>query len=75
MQLQVAQLELNEKEAQMRAIQSRINPHFLYNALETANWAAVRSLGPKNEVSHILKAMADNFRSILSDQRLMVTLQ
>lgn len=36
------QTELNEKKAQLKALQFQINPHFLYNALDTVNWAAIK---------------------------------
>lgn len=75
MRIKVAKLELAEKEAQLQAIQSRINPHFLYNSLDVVNWMIIRRLGPTNDISPVLKAMADNFRSILSDGRLIVTVE
>jgi len=31
-------LQVKEKETQLLALQSQINPHFLYNTLETINW-------------------------------------
>src|SRR5207245_734905 len=30
-----------EREAQLRALQAQINPHFLYNTLDTINWIAI----------------------------------
>lgn len=39
---QSVQTEINEKKAQLKALQFQINPHFLYNALDTINWAAIK---------------------------------
>jgi len=43
------------KEAmEYRALQMQINPHFLYNTLETVNWRAVKLLGSPNDVSSMI---------------------
>ncbi len=39
---QSVQREINEKKAELKALQFQINPHFLYNALDTINWAAIK---------------------------------
>lgn len=36
-------LQLKEKEAELKALQSQINPHFLYNMLDTIFWEAERA--------------------------------
>lgn len=58
MRIRVAELELAEKEAQLHAIQNRINPHFLYNSLDVVNWMVIRRLGPSNEISHAIRGRA-----------------
>jgi Predicted signal transduction protein with a C-terminal ATPase domain len=50
------------KNAQSIALQSQINPHFLYNTLETANWMAVELTGGENDVSFILSSLAELFK-------------
>ncbi|MFC3773390.1 sensor histidine kinase [Paenibacillus sp. GCM10012303] len=46
------------KQAQNVALQSQINPHFLYNTLETINWNAIRLTGGENKVSEMIASLA-----------------
>ncbi|MGD6875716.1 sensor histidine kinase [Bacillus infantis] len=39
---EVYQTNLREKDAQLRALQSQMNPHFLYNTLESINMLAIK---------------------------------
>ncbi len=60
-------MELDERmdklnKAQMRALQSQINPHFLYNTLDAINWAAIDSMGTQNKVSTMISALAQLLR-------------
>ncbi|MBW7454675.1 sensor histidine kinase [Paenibacillus sepulcri] len=57
---QVYQAELHEREAKLNALQAQINPHFLYNTLETINSIAAVEGVPK--VSEIARALSDMFR-------------
>jgi len=70
--IQKKDLELQRRKAQLNALQSQINPHFLFNALETIR---MRSL-MKNEAetAKIIHSMAKIFRTSLtwSKDRVMV---
>lgn len=46
------------KQAQNIALQSQINPHFLYNTLETINWNAMRLTGGENKVSTMISSLS-----------------
>lgn len=50
-------LKLSEREAKLKALQSQISPHFLYNALDSINW----ELMEKGEygISEILLSLSD----------------
>lgn len=53
---------LNEiliKEAQLKALENQMNPHFLYNTLESINWRA-RSIGAKD-----ISSMAESLGTLL----------
>ncbi len=44
-----------QKEAmEFRALQMQVNPHFLFNTLDTIHWKAIRLSGGENEVSKML---------------------
>ncbi|MEN8077803.1 sensor histidine kinase [Clostridioides difficile] len=36
-------LRIKEREAQLKALQAQISPHFLYNALDTINWSLIEN--------------------------------
>ncbi|MDE6603230.1 MAG: sensor histidine kinase [Lachnospiraceae bacterium] len=57
--------EIERKDAQMQALQSQINPHFLYNTLEAIRMKAIMN-GDK-EVGKMLYSMVVLFRSQLKE--------
>ena len=60
--------------AQAVALQSQINPHFLYNTLETANWLAIGLTGGDNDVSTVLASLAQLLRLSLDTEEHLVPL-
>ncbi len=56
--------ELLTKEAQLKSLENQINPHFLYNTLESINWRA-KSLGA-DEISVMVEALGNLLRTTLS---------
>ena len=54
------EMELSERSAQLKALQSQINPHFLYNILDTMNWMALETGAEK--LSGVITSLADYFR-------------
>lgn len=61
--LEKKELELREKEAQLSALQSQINPHFLFNALETIRMRSV--MKEETETAMMIENMAGIFRNSL----------
>lgn len=55
---------LSRKEAEFRALQAQINPHFLYNTLESLNGLALAN--GQNEMSEVIGALGKFFRIALS---------
>lgn len=51
------------KEAQLKALEMQINPHFLYNTLESINWRA-KAIGASN-ISLMVESLGNLFRAIL----------
>lgn len=57
--------EIEQKNAEMAALQSQINPHFLYNTLEAIRMKAI--CNGDQEVGKMLYSMAVTFRSQLKE--------
>ncbi|BCJ93870.1 sensor histidine kinase YesM [Anaerocolumna cellulosilytica] len=50
-------------QSQFAMLQSQINPHFLYNTLETINWMAFDLTKSENNVSKAVNSLAQLFRN------------
>lgn len=48
--------QLIRKEVQLKALQAQINPHFLFNTLETINWHA--QMGNSEDISEMVTALS-----------------
>ncbi|TYP74659.1 sensor histidine kinase [Paenibacillus methanolicus] len=62
--IQKKELELGRNQAQLNALQSQINPHFLFNALETIRMRSL--IKQEQETAHIIHNMAKIFRRSLA---------
>ena len=62
----------NLKKAEMRALQAQINPHFLYNTLDTIIWMAEAQ--KTDQVVEIVSALSGFFRISLSGGRDWITI-
>lgn len=61
----IYQKELLKQEAELRFLKFQINPHFLYNTLETINW--ISRIHGVPEAGEIAKALGDLMREGLRD--------
>lgn len=62
------------KNAQLLALQSQINPHYLYNSLETISSMAVAQAGYDNKVSDMITDLADFFRIGMKKDNYLVSI-
>jgi two-component system sensor histidine kinase YesM len=65
--------KVQEREAQLRALQAQINPHFLYNTLDTINWIAMGR--GAQDISQMIDALAKYFRLSLNKGFDMVSVE
>ena len=63
----IYQLELSQKDANMRALQAQINPHFMYNTLEFLRMYAV--MESQDELADIIYEFSSLLRNNTSDER------
>lgn len=61
---QVQISETQKRKAEMRALQAQINPHFLYNTLDSLYWYSLS--GKKDEIGQIVVDLSDMLRIGLS---------
>ena len=58
--------QLKEKEAQLQMLSMQINPHFLYNTLESIRWVAIKH--QVNSVADQLEVLSNMFRYSLTKE-------
>ncbi|RXZ82129.1 sensor histidine kinase [Paenibacillaceae bacterium] len=63
--------EIREREAQLQALQAQINPHFLYNTLDTINWIAIGK--GATDISQMIDSLAKYFRLSLNKGKNIVS--
>ncbi|MEV5029301.1 cache domain-containing sensor histidine kinase [Paenibacillus sp. LPE1-1-1.1] len=59
--------QLMEREAELKALESQVNPHFLYNTLATISWVARKA--NSTEIVHLSGALAQFYRLVLNKGR------
>ncbi len=65
--------EIKKKEAQLKALENQINPHFLYNTLESINWRA-KYVGAK-DISSMAESLGTMLRITLDQKSKQVPLR
>ncbi len=63
------------KKSQYEMLQAQINPHFLYNTLETINWMAYQLSHSENPVSEALVNLANFFRNALPSSGYLISIE
>ncbi|UOQ83727.1 cache domain-containing sensor histidine kinase [Gracilibacillus salinarum] len=66
-------LEIQHKHSELKALQSQINPHFLYNTLDMIRWTARLEQAP--ETSKSIEDLSTLFRITLSQGKVWIPLK
>lgn len=66
-------LALKEKESELDALQAQINPHFLYNTLDSLYWRTVEA--GEEEIGEDILALSELFRFVLGRGNGIVTVR
>lgn len=63
------------RRAQQIALQAQINPHFLYNTLETIRWKAMGMSGGENETSRLITKLSGLLRAALETSEELIAIR
>lgn len=64
--------ESNKRKAELNALQAQINPHFLYNTLDSINWLALKL--DAADISTMVTSLSDFFRYSLNKGKNIISL-
>lgn len=64
-------ITLQEKESELAVLQAQINPHFLYNTLDSLYWQAIEE--ENEEIAESILALSQLFRLVLNQGKSEVT--
>ncbi len=64
---------VREKNAEIRSLEAQINPHFLYNTLDTVNWQAIES--GQLSISQMITKLAQLLRYSIHNSNEIVTIK
>jgi two-component system, sensor histidine kinase YesM len=74
LQMKVSRNEYQAQAAEFKALQSQLNPHFLYNTLETINWRATALTGGHSSLNEMVENLSDILRYSLDEPGNLVPL-
>lgn len=69
----VYQEQLTRREAEIKALQAQINPHFLFNTLESINWMALLNNVP--EISEMVTSLSTLMEASIGRDDKLITFQ
>ncbi|NHN30245.1 sensor histidine kinase [Paenibacillus agricola] len=75
LQVQLSEKKYKLQAAELVALQSQINPHFLFNTLETIYWKVIGLTGQPNEANRMLEYLSDLLKYALDTPNKIVTLE
>lgn len=59
LEVQLSERRYHAKMLELLALQSQLNPHFMYNTMQTIQWKAIGLTGKPNDVSNMIEQLSD----------------
>ncbi len=75
LKVQISERKYKMQVLEMQALQQQINPHFLFNTLNTLYWESVRLTSAPNTCSQIISHLSDIMQYSLNKPQEQVTIQ
>jgi len=69
----VYESKIAQRESEFKALQSQINPHFLYNCLDNLNWRAI--MRGDDYSSYLITQLSDYYRTSLNKGQNVITIR
>lgn len=69
----IQEATLQRKHAEIKALEAQINPHFLFNTLDSINWRAIEN--DEEEISNMLGALGSLLRYSVSNIEMVVLMK
>ena len=73
--VQLADRQHRAQLLELKALQSQLNPHFLFNTLTTIQWKAIGLTGGQNDASNMIEYLSDILRYSLDDSSRLATIR
>lgn len=70
---EIYKMQLEKKAIELKALQAQINPHFLYNALSSIKWKAIRQRN--DDISDVTGLLATFYRTSLNNGESFTTVE
>ncbi|WP_248924393.1 cache domain-containing sensor histidine kinase [Paenibacillus hamazuiensis] len=75
LQIQLSEKKYRLQALELSALQSQMNPHFLFNTLETIYWVVLGLTGKPNKANHMLEHLSNLLKYSLGATGKIVTLE
>ncbi|MBS6195048.1 MAG: histidine kinase [Clostridiales bacterium] len=66
--------QIHLRDTQLKMLQQQVNPHFLYNTLDTINWIALQKYRA-DDISDMVQALGTLFRTSITEMRDLLPLE
>ncbi len=70
---EIRESDRRKREAELNALQSQMNPHFLHNTLDAINWMAIDA--KQYEIAETVATLGSFFRMVLSGGKHIITVE